>query len=733
MKNADKFSSGDWGYLAGLWHDLGKYNAEFQDYIRTVSAIDTEDSENAHLEVHEDKNKRRGPDHSTAGALHALRRFKQVSMSDIPGRILAYIIAGHHAGLADWDPDETGNRALSNRLQKDIHIQKTMEAKPDETILNAPLPRSHAPRNASHSLWIRMLFSCLVDADFLDTENFLTPVNSKKRNQYPNLNAIKTTFDNYMGLMSEKLKQKNLADTQVNSSRATILKMCRQKSVLPPGHFSLTVPTGGGKTLASLGFALEHAHYHKKERIIYVIPYTSITEQTAQVFRDVCEPLGDIIVEHHSNFNDEYEQEKQNSKSRLATENWDAPIIVTTTVQFFESLFAARTSRVRKLHNICNSIVILDEVQLLPAEFLNPICDIMNQLKDIYSVTFVLSTATQPVLENLNLPDYERKFKGLTNVREIIDNPDFFYKTLQRVSIQLPNVNKRYEWPELAEELQQYKQVLCIVSKREDCRNLHHLMPEGTIHLSALMCAEHRREVINNIKIRISNNESIKVISTQLVEAGVDFDFPVVYRSMAGLDSIAQAAGRCNREGKLGYAGGKVVIFHAPQDPPKGILKKAAQAAEHALRIYDNAPLSPNAFHTFFEYFYSQVPSLDKANIITRMENNPSLTFPFRTIAQEFSLIDDGFNLPVVVRYGKSTHRIEQLLNGMKAERWLWRELQRFSVNIPRSVHAELIKNNEIKEVMGGLFVQIRPELYDPVLGFCEKKQMEYAANNLIG
>jgi len=542
---ATNFDSSEWASIAGLWHDIGKYSTEFQRYIKTVSGYDAE----AHIEDAPGR-----VDHSTAGALHAVRQF------GTHGRILAYLIAGHHAGLADWSAAETGAKALSKRL--DLEHEYLLDRIPAQTIpqeiLTQPKPTTKMRGGAEGlHLWLRMLFSCLVDADFLDTEKFMNDAQAAARSGYRDIADLMDRFDKHMAAFTV-----NADNTPVNTIRTDILRQCREKAALNPGMFSLTVPTGGGKTLSGMAFALQHAvQYNKKtddqmkhkQRIIYVIPYTSIIEQTAGIFRDI---FGDNVVEHHANL----DPDKEDARSRLATENWDAPVIVTTNVQFFESLFAARTSRCRKLHNIVNSVVVLDEAQLLPPEFLQPIVNVMNQLVTYYGVTFVLSTATQPALGSFQ-PFGGKPFHGLDNVHEIMDDPDSLYQKLKRVEVSVPSdLQTSRDWQSIANELIQHPSVLCIVSRRDDARELHRLMTasengKDTLHLSALMCGEHRSKVIADIKTRLKRNEPVRVISTQLVEAGVDVDFPVVCRALAGLDSIAQAAGRCNREGKQGSLG----------------------------------------------------------------------------------------------------------------------------------------------------------------------------------
>ena len=687
---AGVFSAADWATLAGIWHDLGKYSAEFQRYIAQVSGYDPE----AHIEG--------GPgrvDHSTAGALHAIAEF------GLHGRILAYLIAGHHAGLPDWDSAETGGKALSIRLDQSHLLTRVLSQSVPETILQQTKPSLSIPGGRDgFALWVRMLFSCLVDADFLDTEAFMDNDGAERRGSETSLCDLLVMFNRHMEQKSQQAKP-----GPVNQIRAQVLQQCRARArEEAPGIFSLTVPTGGGKTLSSMAFALQHAIKHNKRRVIYVIPYTSIIEQTANIFRDVFANVKDAVVEHHSNL----DPDTETAKSRLATENWDAPIIVTTNVQFFESLFAAKTSRTRKLHNIVNSIVVLDEAQLLPPEFLQPILDVMNQLAKNYGVTFVLSTATQPALNSRS--GFGWKFKGLDNVREIMSDPDGLYRDLERVTLQLPiDFQQRQSWEEIAAELSQYESLLCIVNTRNDCRELYRLMPKGTLHLSALMCGEHRSRVISDIKVRLERGEVVRVISTQLVEAGVDVDFPVVYRAMAGLDSIAQAAGRCNREGKLQR--GKVVVFIPPKPVPSGILRKAAESSISQLSGYNGDPMARGLFKTFFESLYGKT-DLDKHGISDLLKVGDKLEVQFRSAAEKFRLIDEEGYQPVFVLYGDSPALIGKLEKD-GPERWLMRKLQRYTVNLPQYQFKQLLEKNDMREIREGFSAQTSEALYDENLG----------------
>ncbi len=692
-KFAEPFGGAEWAALAGLWHDLGKYSSCFQRYIKSASGYDRRD---AHIE-----NVPGRVNHSSAGAIYACEKM------GVKGRLLAYLIAGHHAGLPDWFPSETGAAALEHRLTEREYLEGLPFAAIPSVIANPGTTLSTKPLGGVHglSLWIRMLFSCLVDADFLDTESFMDAEQAAARAGYRELAELLGDFDHYMKQITSGAEP-----THVNVLRKDILQQCRLKANDTPGLFSLTVPTGGGKTLASMAFALEHARRYKRQRVIYVIPYTSIIEQTSGIFREI---FGENIVEHHANLDPD---KSESARSRLATENWDAPIIVTTNVQFFESLFAARTSRCRKLHNIVNSIVILDEAQLLPPEFLQPITDVINLLAAHYGVTFLFSTATQPKLVSFQSFG-ERAFRGLNNVREIIETPDELYNALKRVEVKIPDdlVQPR-DWDSLATELTQHSTVLCIVNRRDDARQLLRLMPEGTVHLSALMCGEHRSRVIAGIKACLRRKEPVRVISTQLVEAGVDLDFPVVYRALAGLDSITQAAGRCNREGRLnGF--GKVVVFVPPTPAPPGLLRQAAQISVSLMAGCSHDILSRNLAELFFEHLYMRAPSLDKHGIIDHLTRDGQDGYvQFRTAAEKFRLIDDSAYQTILVRYGKGPDLLDELAR-TGPRRNLMRKLQRYAVNIPKHLFLRLEKMGDVYQVQPGIYAQTGDKLYDAILG----------------
>lgn len=687
---ADSFNGKDWAGLAGIWHDLGKYSAAFQARIARESGYDPE----AHVEGSTGK-----VNHSSAGALYAMEKLGD------KGRLLAYLIAGHHAGLPDWHGDENAAAALAHRLSEREHLDSVPRAAIPADILSpntTPVSKCQGGTEGL-ALWLRMLFSCLVDADFLDTEAFMDAEKAAQRGGYPAPAELLARFNEHM-------KQFAGADpTPVNRIRAQVLAECRARAAdAPEKIFSLTVPTGGGKTLSSLAFALEHAVRRGKRRVIYAIPYTSIIEQTATIFRDI---FGDHVVEHHSNL----DSERETAKSRLAAENWDAPIIVTTNVQFFESLFAAKTSRCRKLHRIVNSVVVLDEAQLLPPEFLQPMLDVMNLLAKHYGVTFVLSTATQPALNSYQ--GFQREIRGLDAVREIMSAPDALYRDFRRVEVVMPrDFHVRTAWPNIADEMQQHESVLAIVNTRNDCRELHRLMPKGTIHLSAGMCGEHRAAMIARIKARLKDGVPTRVVSTQLVEAGVDIDFPVVYRALSGLDSIAQAAGRCNREGRMPVLG-KVVVFVPPKASPPGTLRRAEQTTVSLLRGTAADPLERTLYPRYFEHFYVNAPSLDKYEINDLLTKDArQLKIQFRTAARCFRLIDDTESQTIFVWHSDSRALIGRL-EKEGPERWLMRKLQRYSVNVPRRAFEKLLACDEVREIWPGVFAQAVDTLYDADVG----------------
>jgi CRISPR-associated endonuclease/helicase Cas3 len=658
---AAAFGARDWGYLAGLWHDLGKYSREFQEYLKAVTG-------EAHLE---EKELHGRVDHSTAGAQHADRSVK------IVGRLLAYLLAGHHVGLPDGMSSEAGGSTLEARLKK--LIPAWTDAPPE---FCAVPPMSKPPGFAfvsghATSFFLRMLFSCLVDADFLCTERFMDKGRASRRpNNLPSIAAMEECLQRHLAKFGK-------AETEVQKQRAGILNACLDTAERAPGLFSLTVPTGGGKTLSSLAFALKHARLHGMERVVYVIPFTSIIEQNARVFREALAELGeDVVLEHHSNLDSDSKHVTQTT--RLASENWDARLIVTTNVQFFESLHAKETSRCRKLHRLAKSVIILDEVQTLPISYMQPCLRVLEQLSTNYGSSVVLCTATQPAI--VKRDDFKI---GLPPPHEIIPDPSQLYRALKRVEVSdLGTVSDA----ELISRLQNHAQVLCIVSTRRHAADLFCALPKGeeNIHLSALMCPEHRSEVIAEIRARMKLGQPCRVISTQLIEAGVDLDFPVVYRSLAGLDSIAQAAGRCNREGKLPGMG-QTFVFTPERPIPKGYLRQSAQVSAQVLPGYADV-LGLDAIEHFFRLHYWQRSSeMDAKHIMECWPSQPPrkpedlFLHQFKTCSENFRFIESNYE-SVIIPWGQ---RGQQLHEDIMAafdpqDQWpLARRAQRFIVSIP--------------------------------------------------
>jgi CRISPR-associated endonuclease/helicase Cas3 len=726
---AGAFQAEEWAAAAGLWHDLGKFQARWQQYLQSHFTGDPHDAE-----------AKSPTPHALAGAQYAERM-----LPDGEGRLLAYLIAGHHAGLPDLlEPGGLRQRldaaqrdakcdelmaALANREHIPAEILEKPTLAPDPTRMGVGGSKGE---ELALSLWLRMLFSCLVDADFLDAESFLNPEQYAARPKPRPAAELLPAFDAHMAG-----KARDAKPSSVNDARAQVLAACRMAGRAPrveSGLYSLTVPTGGGKTLASLAFALEHARTHGKQRVIYAIPFTSIIEQTAAAFRSVFPVDKDEespVLEHHSNL----DLDTQPRNAHLATENWDAPLIVTTNVQLFESLFASRTSRCRKLHNLVNSVIVLDEAQQLPPAYLTPITQVLRLLAKHYGVTVLLCTATQPNLKGQTDAFGRTAFPGIGKVREVIADPSALYAKLKRVEVKLPLADAtRLSWDVLAADLHQHDSVLAIVSTRNDARALYAALGEdsGRLHLSARMCAEHRVDVIAQIKQRLQarrdgqSSETLRVVSTTLVEAGVDLDFPVVYRALAGLDSIAQAAGRCNREGRL-QGLGKVIVFRPEQERGRGLMKDAREVAAEMLDDGDiEDALAPQTFADYFRLLYARAAKsrsgLDAKGIVRLLTPSRSdCAISFRTAAAAFQLVEEEGQQTVIVRYTRDVAQrevFEQALGALSkdpTQKWAYRRLQRYSVSVPENEFRQM-EAMQMLEPVGGLFV-VRESWYDPAFG----------------
>jgi len=698
-KMADGFGLGNIGFIIGLLHDLGKASNAFQLRIRIKSKYKLDAQFEGKTAQH--------VDHSTAGAQYLCKKYGLG-----PGVLLAYTIAGHHAGL----PDGKGvsDSSLIKRLKKKIENYDSMVTWIDEKIPNKLNPSefitAHSTAPLLPHILIRMLFSVLTDADFLDTESYMAPEKKELRNGETDLNKLFTVFNSYLETL--KCKEKSL----INKKRNEILEQCINAAKSPIGIFSLTVPTGGGKTISSMAFALEHAKKHNLKRIIYVIPYTSIIEQNAHVFRDIFYKLGgEIVMEHHSNL----EPKKDTAFNRLASQNWDAPVIVTTNVQFFESFYKHRTSACRKLHNIAGSVIIFDEAQMFPPEHLQPALSVIQELNKNYGCTVVLCTATQPVLNKTNLVPC-----GLENIKEVITNPRGLYNSLKRVKITC--IEDVLPDDKVAERLCLHDQALAIVNTRKEARGIFEFLPDDAagvenFHLSAMMCPEHRTHVLDKIRLNIKGKKPCRVVSTQVIEAGVDVDFPFVYRAVAGLDSIAQAAGRCNRENKVSE--GNVFVFQGETSPPPGYLRQSAESGLRALKQFSEDPLSLDAIKSYFNDFYGKqklAHGFDKKGI-QKMCKAPIDAIPFREISKEFSLIEDG-SRSIIVPYGDVGKELIEVIKSYRYQfvpREIIRKVQRFTVQVHQNIYLQLKSNGVLEDLFEDeqFLALINNDIYSENLG----------------
>lgn len=677
---ATHFGAQYWGSILGENHDLGKGSRPWQAYLRRANNIIDDFSK--FYEGH--------PTHAFTGAQWLHKHSREA------GKLLAYCIAGHHGGLPNWN--ESADSALKRRLKQlypEVEIPHPIPDFPERP------PFFIDPDRFGFQLqfFTRMLFSCLVDADFMDTEAWLDKKKSGWRSQYPCIHRLHDRFwTNF-----NQLRVKADRTTIVNRQRERVLEDCLQAAKLEPGLFSLTVPTGGGKTLASLAFALNHAKKHGKRRVIYVIPFTSIIEQNAKVFRDM---LGDdAVLEHHCNFL----PDDSDWKTKLASENWDASIVVTTNVQFFDSFYASKPSKCRKLHNVADSIIIFDEVQAIPVEKLKPCLEVIKELSLSYDVTTVLCTATQPAIE------FSDSFKsGLKDVREIVQYVSSLFSTLKRTEEFF--IGERSE-QDVAKMLLKDEQVLCIVNTRQQALDIFNALPESddNIHLSALMYPAHRTKKLADIRKRLEpeNAQPCRVISTQLIEAGVDVDFPSVYRVVAGIDSLAQAAGRCNRNG-LSDTPRKVFVFELPEDSGCSFFRQAAQSAMKLFKPFAGRLTTPECVREYFaDFFWKKEQRMDADGIVEKCNFAQSLDIQFKDIA-EFKMIQSATE-PVIIALDAKIVDLVRSLEFSEYKRGILRKLQQFSVQIYPYQLAEI--KDWLENPEPGVWVLRSKELYSDTTG----------------
>ena len=648
---AEAFGCYEWGYCAGMLHDIGKYSLAF---MKRLSGAD--------IQV----------DHSTAGAKLCWDRKGMY-------QLLSYCIAGHHAGLPDTGEsgDVSTSGTLMARLKKKIEDYSAFSQE-----IEIP-PLTKAPFEISGdkdctficSVFIRMLFSCLVDADFLDTEYFMKQGNTQ-RESGESMDVLLHKLENHISLW---LSNEDYAT--VNGRRTEILKSCLDKGEMERGLFRLTVPTGGGKTVASLAFALRHAVKNHMNHIIYVVPYTSIIEQNAKVFSKI---LGESnVLEDHCNV--DYGSGEELKPMQLAAENWDKPVIVTTNVQFFESLFSRKTSKCRKLHNIANSIVIFDEAQMLPNDYLKPCVSVMEELLRHYRTSMVLCTATQPALQKI--------FSGEWNAEELCPRLNEQFCFFKRVTLRNLNVISE---DELVERLRTEKRALCILNTKKKVQSVYQkLKGEGVYHLSTSMYPMHRRRVLERVGKRLDDKLKCIVISTSLVEAGVNLDFQSVYRQMAGVDSIIQAAGRCNREGESGAEESIVSIFQLEGKECAPGQKQQTAVTKQLLENNEDIT-SLDSISEYFEMLYHyQGEGLDKKNILGQFEK---MRFPFARVNDEFKLIENNTKTIFINR----EERADQILSEIRCKgfsRSRMREAAQYCINVYDNDFQKLYAANMIMEV----------------------------------
>lgn len=666
---AATFGAEDQGRLTGLAHDLGKYSAAFQRRLNGGPKVD----------------------HSTAGA---------VECAKLDQGCAAFAVAGHHGGLPDGggQGDHWEDKTFCGRMRKAALGKLEPYEVWQHEIRLSPAPQPAFSSWPEEMFFTRMLYSCLVDADFLDTETFMAG-KAQARGGGESMEVLEDKLQSYVsGWFPPK--------TDLNRERSVMLERCmEQGEALSPGLFTLTIPTGGGKTVASLAFALRHARTHGLRRVIYVIPYTSIIEQNAQVFRDI---LGDKnVLEHHSGVLYDIADEARPENARLAraTENWDMQVVVTTAVQFFESLFANRSSQCRKLHNLAQSVIIFDEAQMLPVPYLRPCVFAIAQLVKSYGVSAVLCTATQPALDGVFwefLPDKPAV--------ELCPPDAFHPEIFRRVTFQRMG---KLSWEAVAEQISGQQQALCIVNSRKSAQKIYNLLdPEGAFHLSTLMYPAHRKAVLAEIRARLKDGLSCRVVSTSLIEAGVDVDFPAVFREETGLDSILQAAGRCNREGKR-PAGESVVTIFQGETPPPALFEIPVAAGRQALNRY-GCPDNPEAIRCYFQELLNLKgpETLDQKNILTAMERD---YMPFRKIAERFHLIDSETKT-IYIPLGEGEQLIQRLRSGERG-RALFRALGQYGVSIYPQHFEALDLAGDLEVLEDGSAVLTNLALYDSATG----------------
>lgn len=680
---AGQFGLPSWGYTLGMLHDKGKERKAFQQYIRRENGLFTDDKQ--HYGDHH---------HAYVGGLLVKEVFGKDTSNLL--NLLANQIISHHTGLHDYGEleDVIESKTIPDEIRReDIAIDKSSLVKE----LRDYLERFDAKmRQQNFHHLTRVLFSCLVDADRLDTERFMDRNAWCQRGHSSTISDLLQKLESYL----QKL-QSNAPDTEVNRIRKKVQEQCRETSLREKGFYSLTVPTGGGKTLSSLLWAMKHAVKHGMSRIIIAIPYTSIIVQTAGVLKGI---FGEgNVLEHHSNFNPEdIKDEAVREKAKLATENWDYPIVVTTNVQLFESMFSNKPSACRKLHNIVGSVIILDEVQTLPTDYLQPIVDALKAYQEMFGVSILFTTASQPVLSGIiKGANPTTDFEGIDHIMEIIPHEFILHDKLRRVTLKIDNSGKTYD--EIATKIAIYNKVLCIVNTRKDAKELYERLPdEGVkLHLSRMMCPAHISETIREIKALLKDGSQpvLRVIATQLVEAGVDIDFPVVFRQETGLDSVLQAAGRCNREGRNTVGTTFVFSLAAEKRVPFGGMAAANNARLNLPA--DSDWFAPSVMAKYFQQLYCRKDTFDDKDMKHYLYKPNELCF--ETASKEFRLIDDDC-MNIIVNWANSMELVEKLKES-GCTYPLMKQLAKFTVGVHRSDFDKLVSYGAIEQALEGIYV----------------------------
>ncbi len=682
---ADKFCAGDVAYWLGLWHDLGKCNPRFQSYLDACF------SGKGHDKVY----------HAVGGAALMFAYALEGQRNDNWMNMILPI-AGHHAGLHDIGELRLklkgyveANRALLQSLYE--YSKQLLPPTSLDRIVHSEYERE---------LFIRMIFSALVDADYLNTEAHFDGELSKTRGLTISVDELWYKFEQNQKELMKKAVSRPGSNQLVNNARKEIYAACLSAAQDMPGFFRLTVPTGGGKTRSSLAFALRHllANSSNLRRIIVAIPYTTIIDQTVREYRKI---LGhEAVLEHHSQMltSDTEDQTPDQIRQCLASENWDAPIIVTTNVQLFESLFSNRPGKVRKLHNIAGSVLILDEAQTLPVGVLAPVLDVLQTLVKNYGISVVMSSATQPAFHSI----------GGFVPKDIVPKEKFEKHFVDLARVCYTRRPEKLSWEELAGELQstKRKQVLVVLNSRKDALRLLEAMQEmqNVFHLSTLLCGKHRKAVLRLVQCRLRQGLPVLLISTQVVEAGVDIDFPEVWRATGPLDRIVQAAGRCNREGRMPDKG-KVVIFDLVEGRmPKGEYRTGFGLADFFLGQHDPDKLhDPKLHEEYFRRLYAE-RNLDEHDV---QPYRGVLNFP--ETAKRFRIISEDTVL-VVVNYSRG----EELLKEYKSRpsRIAWRKLQPYVVSLSRHEAEKLLGEHWLEPVSEGLYRWYGK--YDRIKGLAE-------------